>query len=170
MRPLQDILFELCPRRVLGVRMRIASRSSAAAGMHASMLSLFAVELHKVMQHAQQLQLRRLRAITCVHVLCSLRSGNATASTLRAFHRRLCMPATWNPGEQKTAAQTDPRANGLRPLRQRHRVPECAGMSRRELSRSLSAMMEDYSCANHDSIVSRMARRAMRAAFWHTHT
>lgn len=70
-----------CPRRVLSfaVRMRCAS---AAAGMHASMLSLVAFEMHKAMRPAQ---LRRLQAITCVHILCSLYSGNAITSASMVF-------------------------------------------------------------------------------------
>ena len=59
--------------------------------MHAGMLSLFALETHKVMQPAQQLQLRRLQAITCVHVLCSMQLTvrQRDCLHLKSFHRRL---------------------------------------------------------------------------------
>ena len=178
LRPLQDILLELCPRKVLGVRMRCASRSSAAAGMHASMLSLFALEMHKAMQPAQ---LRRLQAITCVHVLCSLRSGNATGSTLRAFiegyvRQPLGTLESKDSSTDRFKTKSERPPTSMAATSSARSMPECLGVSFQPiarvqaLSRSSSATMEDYSCADHDSISDRMARRAMRAASWHTHT
>lgn len=111
-----------CPRRVLAfaVRMRCAS---AAAGMHASMLSLVALEMHKAMRPAQ---LRRLQAErVCV---CHAAYTQATRLPPPRWVSSKATSATSprnseSAKDRQTAAQTDSRTNGLQPPRQRNRVP-----------------------------------------------